>query len=208
MGESACYTGDLRLPDAAVTAALIAAGASLIASVGALFSSRQARNAVDRQRSEDYRIRQLLDLYGPLYMQRQTTLRLVKQLRDGPNWHILDHIEEIHNEPDDRRRKVVEEILRINEQSSDLIFAKAGLLESFPYPESFEAFLTHARTLQMVWEQGVNAIKANYVTHPSTFDDDILKAIRSLQADLRAVRPAPAVESKWKFWKRTDGAGP
>lgn len=180
--------------DTGVIAAIIAAGVSLLASGAALWSSRQARRAVERQRTQDYRVRQLNELYGPLYMRRMESLRLWHQLPDDPNarpgtgeWNLIDHIEEIKEESGrgiNHRRLIVEAILEINEQDRSLIVGAAGLLERFPPPKSFETFLEHARTLKIHWEQGKNAHGVNHVPFPGEINDAIEEAITRLRADL------------------------
>jgi hypothetical protein len=146
----------------AVIAATIAAVVSLMALGVSLISGRRTQKAVEAQRIQDYRIRQLNELYGPLYMLRMTSRRLWRQLPGVLNaepgvtqWHLIDHIQELKNEPEAHRRLIVEEILKINSQLSDLIVGEAGLLERVPPPESFEKFLEHARTLQVHWSEAL-----------------------------------------------------
>jgi hypothetical protein len=174
----------------AVVTALIAATASLIAAVIAAISTRGARKAVERQRSQDHRLRQLSELYGRLYMLRGTSRWLWQQLPGEANptpgvtkWRLIDHIEEIKKEPDDRRRGIVEQILAINEQLTQLINGKAGLLEEIPPPPTFSTFLNHARTLTNLWNRGVNASEGvEYVPFPGDLDKDVLDAITRLRA--------------------------
>lgn len=187
-GEVAADTG----LDAGVIAAIIASIASLIASLIAWGSSHQARKAVEKQRSQDYRVRQLNELYGPLYMRRMESRRLWKQLPGvagaepgKSDWHLLDHIEEIKSEARDHRRLVVEAILTINEELRGLIVGAAGLLESFPPPQSFEKFLEHARTLKIHWNEGKNAEGVTHLPFPGEIDDDIRKAIETLRSELK-----------------------
>lgn len=180
--------------DAGVIAAIIASIASLIASLIAWGSSYQARKAVENQRSQDYRVRQLNELYGPLYMRRMESRRLWKQLPGIPDaepssgvWNLIDHIEEIQAEAKaghHQRRLVVEAILGINHELRGLIVGAAGLLESFPPPESFERFLEHARTLKLHWEQGTNAKGVAYLPFPGEIDGDIEAAITKLRREL------------------------
>lgn len=178
--------------EAGVIAAIIASFASLIASSLAWGSSRQARKAVEKQRSQDYRVRQLNELYGPIYMRRMESRRLRKQLPDAASaesgkldWHLLDHIEEIKNETNSHRRHIVKAILDINEELRALIVGAAGLLETFPPPESFEKFLEHARTLKIHWDQGRNAEGVTYLPFPGEIDEDIAKAIQKLRSELK-----------------------
>jgi len=182
--------------DAAVIAAYIAAGAAILASIlSAVISYRSGkatRDAVTKQRSEDHRVRQLNELYGPMHILRKESRRLWKQLPPDPDpepgvteWRLIDHIEEIKSESDGRRRKVVDRILDINEQLREFIVGRAGLLLSFPAPDTFETFLIHSTTLAQHWDRGVNVTDPNsYVPFPGEIDSDIDSAIESLRAGL------------------------
>ena len=176
----------------AVIAAIIVAGASLVTTSFSWFSSRQAQKAVRTHRAQDYRIRQQNELYGPLYMWRLLSRRLWEQLTEIPNaqpgvtpWKLIDHIEEIKSEADGRRRLVVEEILKINAELTDLIVGKAGLLYELPPPESFEKFLEHSRMLRINWDQGTNATGISYRPFPGEIDQDILHALEGLRRDIQ-----------------------
>lgn len=182
--------------DATVIAALIAAGAALVTSIMSWSSSHRARKAVETQRTQDYRIRQLNELYGPLYMLRMMSRRLWKQLPGVDNaepgvtdWKLIDHIVEIKGEEDAKRRLIVEDILKINDQLTELIVGKAGLLERVPPPASFEKFLEHARTLRIYWDQEANVAKGvAHLPFPGEIDDDVREALQTLRRDL-ATRP-------------------
>ena len=188
-GHAAANAGGL---DTGVIAAIIASIASLIASLIAWGSSYQARKAVEKQRSQDYRVRQLNELYGPLYMRRMESRRLWKQLPGVPGavpgkagWKLIDHIEEIKNESSNHRRLIVEAILQINTELQALIKGAAGLLESFPPPPRFEEFLEHARTLQIHWDEGKNAEGVGYLPFPGKIDEDIEQVIAKLHGELK-----------------------
>jgi hypothetical protein len=175
----------------AVIAAIIAAAVSFATLGVSLMSGHKTREAIKAQRIQDYRIRQLNELYGPLYMLRMTSRRLWRQLPGVPNaepgvtnWNLVDHIQELKNEPDASRRLIVEEILKINSQLSDLIVGKAGLLEQVPPPESLEKFLEHARTLQVHWEQGADATGVARLPFPGEIDEAVREAIDRLRKDL------------------------
>ena len=90
-----------------IIAAIIAAVAAIISAIISHKSGRATREAVDRQRSEDYRIRQLNELYGPMHVLRKESKSLWRQLPpdDHPEpgvtkWKLIDHIEEIKAELD------------------------------------------------------------------------------------------------------------
>jgi hypothetical protein len=179
--------------DTAVVAALVAALASLLVAWMSSRSSRRAENAVQAQKTQDYVIRQLNELYGPLYVRRKLSRRLREQIGDSPDpepgvppWKLIDHIEELKQEPDERRRLVVEQILKINDELVELIVGKAGLLESLPPPESFELFLEHALTLRLYWEQGANAVAAAYKPFPGQLDSDVEAALKRLRGELQS----------------------
>ncbi|HWA67413.1 MAG TPA: hypothetical protein VG899_13720 [Mycobacteriales bacterium] len=174
---------------------LLAAGVAAVAAIAAAGLSYRGNLATNRaaeaQRQRDYRVRQLNELYGPLYMRRRLSRQLWKQLPGVPDaepgvtqWHLIDHVEEIKTEQDAHRRQVVEEILKINDELTGLITGSAGLLVEFPAPQSFETFLVHAATLRMFWEQGRNATKAAYIPFPGSIDRDIEDAITRLRSQL------------------------
>lgn len=171
-----------------VYAAIITASASLVVALAALYQNWTARRAVDKQRSQDYRIRQLSELYGPLYMLSVTGARLWSQLAEPrgslQKWRLIDHIEEIKNEPDERRRGIIARILEINSQRVHLIVGKAGLLKDLPPPESFSQFLEHASTLAAQWQRGMNATSADYIPFPREFDTDLKAALDDLRKGL------------------------
>lgn len=182
------------MDDSIVTliAAIVAAAAAIASALISWLSNRSTRRAVDRQRSEDYRIRQLNELYGPMHMLRRQSRSLWKQLPPEPDpepgvtkWKLIDHIEEIWAEPDDRRRMVVTSILEINEKLSELIIEKGGLLVEFPAPDTFETFLNHATTLRQHWERKRNVTdETSHVPFPGDIDRDINNAIEALRKKL------------------------
>lgn len=177
----------------ATLGALIGAGAAVLASVLSLLSSRSASKAVQRQRTTEYALRQLNELYGPLYMRRRLSLQLWKQLPGVPDavpgvtkWKLIDHIEEIKANPSDKRYQLVENILEINRELSSLIVGEAGLLNEFPPPPSFTTFLEHANMLQVLWDKGINADQSgvDYVPFPGDFDPDVKASIDAVRKKL------------------------
>lgn len=178
--------------DVRLGAAIIAAIAATVVAIISYIGIRRTEKAAKKHAKRDYRIRQLGELYGPLYMRRKLTRRLWEQLPESLDpepgvtpWNLVDHIEEIKLDPNDRRRLVVENILRENAEISTIITGSAGLLEDFPPPESFERFLEHEATLRMHWERGQNAIGSGRKPFPADMDKDIEAAIKRLRADLK-----------------------
>lgn len=176
----------------AIATVVAASIAAVVAGFGAYLAWREGRltrQAFDRHREEDFRVRQLSELYGPLHMRRRESRELWRQLPnvDDPTpgtteWMLIDHITEIQAEEDGRRRGVVERILELNDELADLIQSKAGLLAEFPAPESFERFLVHRTTLRAHWERGENVTHGGaYEAFPSDIDDDIDSAIEQLR---------------------------
>lgn len=174
----------------AVIAAVAAIIAALVAVVGAIYNGRKQRRheerieRITRSRGErDYRVRQLNELYGPLFMLREQSNRLREQLPPRP-WRLVDRIEEIRSNPADPRNQVVNSIVQLNSTMCALITGKAGLLQAFPPPSSFGIFLEHAELLKTYWEMGKNQEEQNRRPFPLEFDDDIRAAIDEVMADL------------------------
>jgi hypothetical protein len=172
-------------------AAVLAALAALVAAGFSYRGVRATNRAAEAESTRSYRVQQLNQLYGPLYMRRRLSRQLYRQLPGIPDaelgvteWKLIDHIEEIKVQSGDHRRLIVEKILQINEELSDLIIGSAGLLERFPPPKSFETFLEHATLLRLNWERGANASGAARVPFPPELDVDIPEAIIRLREGL------------------------
>ncbi len=134
-------------------------------------------------RGHEYKIQQLNELYGPVFMLRAESRQLRERV--GPpsqEWRLVDHIAEVKTDP--LRSRIVEEILAINSRIGDLVIGRAGLLARHPAPTSFQEFLAHARLLQMSWEAGVDQDPAHRAPFPLAFDEDVAIAIDQLTADL------------------------
>lgn len=172
-----------------VVAALVAAGAAIAVAIVSAWFQRAARKDEDlarrKERSIDHSRKQLDELYGEMYLLRSTSKRQWSRLfPPDTEFRLIDHIAEIQNESSDTRRLVVEQIQRINARLAMLIETKASLLTELPPPESFMAFLDHQRALATLWEMGENA-KGPEPSFPRDLDEDIDKAIASIQARLR-----------------------
>ena len=131
----------------------------------------------------DYKIRQLNELYGPLFMLRAESRRLREQI--GPpseEWRLVDHIAEV--KVDQTRAPIVERILAINSRISELVIGKAGLFVSYPSPNSFQEFLSHARLLALSWEAGADQSPEHRLPFPLDFDQDVESAMALIGHDL------------------------
>ncbi len=190
----------------ATIGALIVAGAALIGSILTLLASVSTNKDARRQHQLDYALRQANELYGPLYMRRQLSLQLWKQLTGVPDavpgktkWRLIDHIEEIRAVPSDGRNRLVEQILLINKELSDLITGHAGLLNEFPPPSTFTTFLLHAELLQLLWDRSSNADPegTGYIPFPGGLDYDISTAFKAVKKRLEDLAPAKKQQSYW-----------
>lgn len=176
-----------------VVSAVIAACAALAVAIISVWSQRSARKADElgrsNQRNTDFNRKQLDELYGEMFLLRSTSRRLWTRLHDAePNFRLIDNVVAIKAEPSDRRRRVVEQILTINARLATLIETRASLLTELPPPESFMAFLDHQRALASLWEIGENVqTDGREPSFPRNLDDDIKKAIDSIQSKLRAL---------------------
>lgn len=174
-----------------VVAAVIAALAAVTVAGISLWSQRSARKADElarrKQRSTEFHRKQLDELYGEMFLLRSTSRRLWSRLHDDDStFRLIDSIAAIKGEPTDRRRRIVAQILEINSRLANLIETRASLLTELPPPESFMAFLDHQRALATLWDMGVNVEPdGREPSFPRTLDEDIKKAIDSIQARLR-----------------------
>lgn len=169
--------------DATFAAALVAAAAATVGTIVTVVLAWMQRSAHVSDARRALIIKQLNELYGPLFMLRVTS----SQLRDrvGPNdgtWRLVDHIVEAKRDP--TKAAIVQEILKINERIGELIEGQAGLLVEFPPPRSFGEFLPHARLLKMSWEREANQDAEDRFPFPRALDDDIAASIRKLKEGL------------------------
>lgn len=174
-----------------VISAVIAAGAAIAVAIISVLWQRSARKADElarrKQRSTDYHRKQLDELYGEMFLLRSTSRRLWSRLHgNDSSFRLVDNITAIKGEPSDRRRRIVEHILAINDRLAKLIEMRASLLTELPPPESFMAFLDHQRALATLWDMGENVqTDGPEPSFPRNLDDDIKKAIDSIQSRLR-----------------------
>lgn len=192
-----------------VLAAMIAAGVAAFAAVatlvGTLYSQHRTRSQLDRHRSEDrvalqrtrlsgfYR-KQLDELYGEMLILRHTSKSHWDRLRGEQDpFRLIDEIETIWNEPSEKRRRIVHQILAINERLATLIESKSSLLIDLPPPDSFLQFLDHQRALADLWQMKTNA-DGSEPSFPRDFDADIETAIARIRESLKAVESADPVE--------------
>ena len=173
-----------------VIAAVIAACAAIAVAGFSWWSQRTFRKADElarrRQRSTEYHRKQLDELYGTMFLLRSTSRRLWSRLHEeGEDFRLIDNIAAIKSESSDRRRRIVQQILDINARLASLIETRASLLTGgLPPPESFMAFLDHQRALATLWDMSENA-DGREPSFPRSLDDDIKKAIETIQTRLR-----------------------
>ena len=188
----------------ALIASVAAAVSAIIAAAAAIWVARQNRKDAERartaaaaasrnQRSADYCRRQLDELYGEMMILRATSRRLWVRLHPpGSAFRLIDSISVIKKEPSRKRRRIVTQILSINERLAHLMEQHASLLEQLPPPESFLAFLDHQLALASLWDLGINVEKGQEPSFPRDFDKDIKQAVDSIRARLRELgEPAP-----------------
>ena len=169
--------------DSALLVAYIAAGAAIVATIVnaivAWQSSSRDRKSKTTEARRELAVRQLNDLYTPLYLHRQMS-QLLRE-RVGPIdgvWRLVDHIEEIVNDP--VKAELVEEILAINDDISELLLTRGGLAAVRPPPASFGEFLGHARLLKMSWEEQRNQPEDDRFPFPD-IDADIEAGLSQLR---------------------------
>jgi hypothetical protein len=123
---------------------------------------------------------QMNELYGPLFMLRSESRRLRSRVGpDSSEWRVVDNIVELKADP--VKSSIVESIISINTTLAELLVGKAGLLEQFPPPESFQDFLAHAQLLQSAWVRGENETDER-LPFPVQFDEDVEEALNRLRA--------------------------
>lgn len=165
--------------DRALVVAVIAAVAAIVGAliqVGIAVYNR-AKNSADRRR--DFAVRQLSEFYSPIHLYRQMSQHLRERV--GPidgEWRLVDHIVETKADPG--RAPLVEEILGINDEISNLLLSKAGLATEHPLPDVFHEFLAHSRLLRMSWSEGRNQTESERMPFPAV-DAHIEDAIESLR---------------------------
>jgi hypothetical protein len=157
-----------------LVAVIAAAAAVAAASLTAWLTARSERRAAERAFGE----RQLSELYGPVHSRRRLSISLWKQLTGDRNsvpgetkWRLIDHVGEIRQESTTTRREVVERILQINREISDLLASRGGLLETLPMNDVCSRFLAHAATLDIIWSEKRDAAPLEDDPFPHGFDD-------------------------------------
>lgn len=178
-----------------VVATLIAAIIAALASVWAAYKSSQTANVhSERERTDraiDYCRQQLNELYGPLYMLRQTSRRLYDVLREQmkvdasqhDHWRLVDHIVDVRN-GSELAKSSVERILAINAEIQSLLKSKWGLLQEYPPHDSFIQFMSHSALLQQAWDKGANQDADSRTPFPRGIDQDIETDISAIKTEL------------------------
>lgn len=183
--KSSWVTSNLLSPQ--VIASAVAACAALFAAFMAARTAKRQRESAKTERKIDFYRRQLNDLYGQLYMLRQASKSLYATLHAGgkrpEGWRLVDHINEIMAEGDKSKIGTVEQIIKINKTIEDLLVSQFGLVDSFPPPESFQAFISHSRQLQVAWRRKGD-LEGERISFPNAIDGDIERSIGEIRARL------------------------
>jgi len=135
----------------------------------------------------DYRLRQVNELYGPLYFLIDQDRGLHDQLRIGkPNdWHLRQHIKEVMDGTNSMDRALVSEIMTNDQIIEQLILTKGGLITSPKAPASFDAFLVHYRVLKAALAGKESS--AMYPEYPTNLDDDVYRDYTNMLNEIRFI---------------------
>jgi len=172
----------------AIVSAVAACVASCVAATAAIYSAARQAKHHRTQADRDYGLRQLYELYGPLMMLRQQANEL--RSRIGPpgqdltnpdDWRLVDHIEEISEDPGSSDYRIMEMLIEINRRTKAILYEKAGLSIEFPPPSSFRVFLAHADLLEQSWKSHKNEEGKIQTPFPREFDRDIERAVKILR---------------------------
>jgi hypothetical protein len=120
---------------------------------------------------------QLNELYGPLYLNRETSKKLYDQLihqmgvtdYERETWRLVDHVEQVQAKDDELATSAVEGILAINAEIVKLIKSHWGLI-TLPPPSTFIDFISHQAMLQQAWEKRRNQAPTDRNIFPRGFD--------------------------------------
>jgi hypothetical protein len=184
----------------AAEAAIIAASiAGLVALLTSWLNFVIQRKLLGRQERADAKTaraaritEQLSKLYGPLRLLTTQSHALADKLRegkvDGASWHLLDHLTAVAADPADRA--IAEQVIAVNGQVEQLIFAHAGLLKGGEVPDSFVRFLGHYRFLTVAFDAAKNNTTVpreftakQFEYYPKDFDSDVKAAYDALRQE-------------------------
>lgn len=169
-------------------AAGIAALSGLVAAVFSVIAVFSTNRRLDLIRESDYRRKQLDEFYGQLVILRLRSAKMREQLSPlGGDWRLIHNIVDIQKDPDPRRKRLVEEILKINGSIVKLLTDKASLLEVSPMREEYKVFVAHADQLQMLWDQKRNASETD-VPFPLELDSAIAAEEATVRARLKHLK--------------------
>jgi hypothetical protein len=156
-GETALATPVLG---AVVALAVVYAGARYA-------DKREKRNA-----TVAFRLRQLNELYAPVRLLLDENRRHKDRLAVGTTgeWHVLDHLQTVKADPDGRA--VMEQILAVNKEISEILRRNAGLAVT-PWQESFSQFQNHYATLKRTWEDDDAPAETDMKYFPGDFETHI-----------------------------------
>lgn len=135
----------------------------------------------------EYRRKQLNELFGPLFLNRQTSHKHYKllQLRMGvtkdekPDWRLVNHIEEVQAKNDQLATSSVMMILTINKEIAKTLKSHWGLIEE-PH-QTYIDFPSHQAMLQQAWDECKNQPPGDENVFPRGFDINI-------EADMKVIR--------------------
>jgi hypothetical protein len=175
----------------AIVSAVAACVASCVAAAAAIYSAARQAKHHRTQSDRDHGFRQLYELYGPLMMLRQQANELRSRigppgqdLTDPDAWRLVNHIEEISEDPESSNYRIMEMLIEINRRSKIILYEKAGLSIEFPPPPSFRVFLAHVDLLEQSWNAHKNEEETVQTPFPREFDRDIERAVRTLRNQL------------------------
>jgi hypothetical protein len=174
--------------DPSVIAIIVGAVVSLTSLFLNVVVSLRARRLADflevTRGSLEFKKQQLDELYGPLLALSTQNNRLAHRLRDieAPDFHLLDHLPEILNEPD--IGPIVNLLLKNNEKMEELLLTKSSLIEDNEFPVSFTLFLGHCGILRSaVVGQPLASLKPNDY-YPIEFPSDIKRQFKELKREI------------------------
>jgi hypothetical protein len=205
----------LSAGEAAILAATIAAVVSIIGLIfSAILQSRALKSAAARDVANamlDFRLRQLNDLYGPLFLLLEQSERLAKKLRESlpdpqEDWRLLDHMDEVKADP--QMRAVVEMILEIGEKIEGLLLSRAGLALSPGPPATFGLYLGHVAIMKSMFRDNLRPKIAEHDYYPRQLNRDVKDGYDSIQREIDDLRSLYGESLESALKRRTRRSSP
>ncbi|WP_159106703.1 hypothetical protein [Streptomyces rishiriensis] len=168
-------------PTATIISAVIAfVTAGIVSLVTNALTHKRERNAYRRELN----LKRLNELYGPVKLLLDQNKVLSAQLKEGrpEAWHILDHVNEIRGDVDDKA--IVDQILAIDKKIANILEEKSGLC-LIPIPDSFSKFLGHYSMLSRAFAGQSIVRNSSYEYFPKQFEADVLGGYNLLAAKLK-----------------------